>query len=284
MNVFRQRGAVGAVIRRIRTHIPTVHELSLPPLLNEVAGKKRGLVLVVGATGSGKSTTLAAMLDHRNSTSAGHIITVEDPIEFIHPHKRSIVTQREVGLDTTSYHEALKNALRQAPDVILIGEVRDRSTMEAALTFAETGHLVLATLHSNNAYQAFERILNFFPAEQHKQILLQLSLNLEAVIAQRLVPAIHGTRMPACEVLLTSARVRDLLHRGEIGELKEAMEKSTTVGMCTFDQALFALYQAGQITAEEMFRHCDSETNLRLRMKLSETSFAAPPNAFKPHL
>jgi twitching motility protein PilU len=231
---------------------------------------KRGLVLVVGATGSGKSTTLAAMIDHRNAMTAGHIVTIEDPIEFVHAHKKSLITQREIGMDTESYAIALKNALRQAPDVILIGEVRDSESMEAAITFAETGHLCLATLHSNSANQAMERIMNFFPAERHPQIYLQLSLNLRSIISQRLVKAIDGSRAAAIEILLDSPRVKDLIHKAQIAELKEAMEKSSNIGMQTFDQALYELYKAGKISLEEAIKNADSANNLRLRVKLSE--------------
>ncbi len=270
VNVFRQRGSVGVVIRRIKTQIPSVDDMSLPQVLKDVAMTRRGLVLVVGATGSGKSTTMAAMLDHRNNNSAGHIITVEDPIEFIHEHKRCIVTQREIGMDTDDYQSALKNALRQAPDVILIGEVRDTETMEAAITFAETGHLCLATLHSNNANQAMERIMNFFPPERHNQIYLQLSLNLRGIISQRLVRTPDGGRVASVEILLDSPRVKDLIHKAEIAELKEAMEKSTNLGMQTFDQHLYDLYREGKITLEEALKNADSANNLRLRVKLNE--------------
>jgi len=270
VNIFRQRGCVGMVIRQIRTNILTVDDLDLPPILKEVAMTKRGLVLLVGATGSGKSTTLAAMIDYRNTNQAGHIITIEDPIEFIHSHKKSLVTQREIGMDTENYHVALKNALRQAPDVVLIGEIRDLETMEAAITFAETGHLCLATLHSNNANQAMERIMNFFPAERHKQIYLQLSLNLRAIISQRLVKTMSGERVAAVEVLLGSPRVKDLIHKGEIAEIKEAMEKSVTIGMQTFDHHLFSLYQEGKISLDEALKNADSANNLRLRIKLAE--------------
>jgi twitching motility protein PilU len=270
VNVFRQRGAVGLVIRQIRSDIQSLDQLELPIILKDVAMTKRGLVLVVGATGSGKSTTLAAIIDHRNTNSAGHIITIEDPIEFMHSHKKSIVTQREIGMDTVSYASALKNALRQAPDVVLIGEIRDLETMEAAIAFAETGHLCLATLHSNNSNQAMERVMNFFPAERHKQIYLQLSLNLRGIISQRLVRTVDGGRAPAIEVLLDSPRVKDLIYKAEIAEIKEAMEKGTNVGMQTFDQALFDLYRAGKITQEEALKNADSANNLRLRIKLEE--------------
>jgi twitching motility protein PilU len=270
VNIFRQRTNVGLVIRQIKSTILTIDELDLPQVLKDISMTKRGLVLVVGATGSGKSTSLAAMLDYRNTNTAGHIITVEDPIETVHTHKKSIVTQREIGMDTDSYHNALKNALRQAPDVILIGEIRDSETMEAAITFAETGHLCLATLHSNNSNQAMERIMNFFPAERHNQIYLQLSLNLRAIVSQRLVKTVEGGRIAAVEVLLDSPRVKDLIHKSQIAELKEAMEKSSNIGMQTFDQALYDLYKAGKISLEETLRNADSANNVRLRIKLSE--------------
>ena len=277
VNVFRQKGCIGMVIRQIKTEIPSIEELGLPLVLKDVAMSKRGLVLLVGATGSGKSTTLAAMLGWRNANQAGHIITIEDPIEFVHSHDKSIVTQREIGMDTENYHVALKNALRQAPDVISIGEVRDLETMEASITFAETGHLCLATLHSNNANQALERVMNFFPAERHKQIYLQLSLNLRAIISQRLVRTLEGERLAAVEVLLGSPRVKDLVHKGQVADLKEAMEKSTTIGMQTFDQHLYDLYREGKITFDEALRNADSANNLRLRIKLSEESINKEP-------
>ena len=282
VNIFRQKGCIGMVIRQIKTTIPSIEDLSLPPVLKDISMSKRGLVLVVGATGCGKSTSLAAMIDYRNCNQAGHIISIEDPIEFVHLHKKSIVTQREIGMGTEDYHNALKNALRQAPDVVLIGEIRDLETMESAITFAETGHLCLATLHSNNANQAMERIMNFFPAVRHKQIYLQLSLNLRAIISQRLVRTVDGNRTPAVEVLLASPRVKDLIHKGEVAELKEAMEKSTTLGMQTFDQALFNLYQEGKISLEEALRNADSANNLRLRVKLAEDSILEEKdNAFQ---
>lgn len=270
VNVMRQRGAVAIVIRQIKAEPPTFDDTDLPEVLKKVALTKRGLVLVVGATGSGKSTSLAAMIDFRNRNTAGHIITVEDPIEFSHKHQKSIISQREVGLDTISYHAALKNALRQAPDVILIGEIRDTETMEAALTFAETGHLCLATLHSNNANQAMERVINFFPHERHKQIYQQLSLNLRGIISQRLIPTINKQRVAAVEILLDSPRVKDLILKAEIAELKEAMEKGVTMGMQTFDQHLFQLYKSNQISLEEALKNADSQNNLRLKVKLSE--------------
>lgn len=270
VNVFRQKSNVGIVIRQIKTYILTIDDLELPQIMKDVAMTKRGLVLIVGATGSGKSTSLAAMIDYRNTHSAGHIISIEEPIEFVHIHKKSIVSQREIGMDTENYEIALKNALRQAPDVILIGEIRDTKTMEAAITFAETGHLCLATLHSNNANQAMERIMNFFPPERHKQIYLQLSLNLRGIMSQRLVRTVDGNRVAAIEILLDSPRVKDLIHKGEVSELKEAMEKSTNIGMQTFDQALYELYVAGKITLDEALKNADSANNLRLRIKLAE--------------
>jgi twitching motility protein PilU len=273
VNVFRQRGCMGLVIRQIKSNILSISDLGLPHILEDVSMTKRGLVLVVGAAGSGKSTSLAAMIDHRNANSAGHIVTIEDPIEFVHVHKKSLITQREIGMDTESYENALKNALRQAPDVVLIGEIRDTTTMEAAITFAETGHLCLATLHSSNANQAMERVMNFFPAERHNQIYLQLSLNLRAIMSQRLIKAVDGGRVAAVEVLLDSPRVKDLIHKAQVAELKEVMEKSTNVGMQTFDQALYDLYKAGKITLEEALRNSDSANNLRLRVKLSEEGF-----------
>ena len=267
VNVFRQRGSVGIVVRQIKTKIPTIDELGLPSILKEIGLTKRGLVLVTGATGSGKSTTLAAMIDHRNATTPGHIITVEDPIEFIHEHKRCLITQREIGFDTHSYENALKNTLRQAPDVILIGEVRDRETMEAAITFADTGHLCLATLHSNNANQAIERIMNFFPIERHAEIYLQLSMNLRAIVSQRLVPGVDGKRVAALEILIDTPYVRDLIKKGEVDTIKEAMERSTLEGGQTFDQALFQLYKQGRINAEQALANADSANNLRIQMK-----------------
>ena len=271
VNIFRQKDAIAMVIRQIKTNILTMDDLDLPPVLKEVAMSKRGLILFVGATGSGKSTSLAALIDHRNTNQAGHIITIEDPIEFVHEHKKSIISQREVGMDTHSYHHALKNALRQAPDVILIGEIRDLETMEAAISFAETGHLCLATLHSNNANQAMERIMNFFVPERHKQMYLQLSLNLRGIVSQRLVKTVEGTRAAAVEILLGSPRVKDLIHKGKIDEIKEAMEKGANVGMQTFDMALHQLYKDGKISLDEALLNADSANNLRLKIKLSES-------------
>jgi twitching motility protein PilU len=269
VNMFQQRGSVGMVIRRIKADVMSVAEMGLPPILQDIVMTKRGLVLVVGATGSGKSTSLAAMIDHRNANEAGHIITIEDPIEFVHRHKQSVVTQREVGFDTLSFQSALKNTLRQAPDVILIGEIRDTETMEAAIVFAETGHLCLGTLHSNNANQAIERIMNFFPRERHAQIYLQLSLNLRAIISQRLIPSVDGKRVAALEILMDTPRLKDLIRKGEVDALKEAMEQGIQEGCQTFDQALFNLYKDGKISLEHALINADSANNLRLKIKLA---------------
>ncbi len=270
VNVFMQRGEVGVVIRAIRSVIPSIQELQLPEVLKDIIMAPRGLVLIVGSTGSGKSTTLASMIDHRNSTTSGHVLTIEDPIEYLHRHKKSIVNQREVGLDTHSFHAALKNAMREAPDVILIGEIRDATTMEAAIAFAETGHICLATLHSNNADQTIERILNFFPEGAHKNVLMNLSLNLKAVVSQRLVVGMDGRRLPAAEVLINTPMIRDLLRRGQIHEIKQAMEESLEEGMQSFDQHLFRLYKEGQIEREEALKAADSSDGLALKFRLSE--------------
>ncbi|HXK28498.1 MAG TPA: PilT/PilU family type 4a pilus ATPase [Candidatus Binatia bacterium] len=269
VNVYRQRGSVGLVIRRVKAEIDSLAEMGLPLILGDIAMMKRGLVLVVGATGSGKSTTLAAMVDYRNSIESGHIITIEDPIEFVHRHKKSIVTQREIGFDTHSYQAALKNTLRQAPDVILIGEIRDTETMEAAITFAETGHLCLSTLHSNNANQAIERIMNFFPPVRHAQIYLQLSLNLRAIISQRLIPSLDGGRVAAMEILMDTPRIKDLIKKGEVDILKEGMEQGVQEGCQTFDDALFVLYKERRISFDQAMINADSANNLRLRIKLA---------------
>jgi twitching motility protein PilU len=271
INVFKQRGEVGMVIRAIKSDIPDIAQLHLPELFKDLIMEPRGLILVVGATGSGKSTSLAAMIDHRNSNRSGHILTIEDPIEFLHRHKKSIVNQREVGLDTHSYHEALKNAMREAPDVILIGEIRDTDTMEAAISFSETGHLCLATLHSNNADQTLERILNFFPESAHKNILMNLALNLKAVISQRLVVGKDGRRVPAVEVLLNTPLIRDMIRRGQIHEVKEAMDRSLQDGMRTFDQSLYQLYKDGKIELEEALSKADSRDGLALKVRLAES-------------
>ena len=268
VNIFRQKGNVGLVFRHIKAEIQTIEQLQLPSIIKDIAMTKRGLVLVVGATGSGKSTSLASMIDHRNTIHPGHIITVEDPIEFVHQHKKSIVTQREVGFDTLSFPNALKNTLRQAPDVILIGEVRDTETMEASITFAETGHLCIATLHSNNANQAIERIMNFFPVERHAQIYLQLSLNLRAIISQRLIPSVDGKRVPALEVMLDTPRIKDLIKKAEVDTLKEAMEQGVDEGCQTFDHVLLQLYKAKKIDLEQALINADSANNLRLKIKL----------------
>ena len=269
VSAFVQQGQVGAVLRRIITKIPTLDELDLPPVIKDVAMTKRGLVIVVGATGSGKSTTLAAMVNHRNMNSRGHIVTVEDPVEYVHPHGRCVVTQREVGVDTESWHNALKNTLRQAPDVILIGEIRDRETMEYGIQFAETGHLCLATLHANSANQALDRIINFFPEEKRSQLLMDLSLNVKALISQRLLPRERGEgRIAAMEIMLQSPLIADLIFKGEVTRIKEIMAKSTRLGMQTFDQDLFALYERGVISYEEAMRNADSKNELRLRVKL----------------
>jgi twitching motility protein PilU len=269
VNILTQRGSVGMVIRRIKADVSSLDDLGLPSILKDITMTKRGLVLVVGATGSGKSTTLAAMIDHRNNHEAGHIITIEDPIEFVHRHKQSIVTQREVGSDTHSFQAALKNTLRQAPDVILIGEIRDTETMEAAITFAETGHLCLGTLHSNNANQAIERIMNFFQPERHGQMYLQLSLNLRSIVSQRLIPSVEGKRVAALEILMDTPRIKDLIKRGEVDSLKEAMEQGVQEGCQTFDQALFAQYRDGKISLEQALVNADSANNLRLKIKLA---------------
>ncbi len=270
VNVFKQRGEVGMVIRAIRNVIPSIEELQLPMVLKDVIMAPRGLVLVVGSTGSGKSTTLASMIDHRNTTTSGHVLTIEDPIEYLHRHKKSIVNQREVGLDTHGFHNALKNAMREAPDVILIGEIRDAETMEAAIAFSETGHLCLATLHSNNADQTIERILNFFPEGAHKNVLMNLALNLRAVISQRLVIGTDGRRLPATEVLINTPHIRDLLRRGQVHEVKQAMEASLEEGMESFDQCLYRLYKTGRVERERALDAADSREGLALKFRLSE--------------
>jgi twitching motility protein PilU len=280
INVFKQRGEVGMVIRAIKSEIPGFEALKLPPVLRELVMEQRGLILMVGATGSGKSSSLAAMLDYRNANTSGHILTIEDPIEFLHKHKKSIVNQREVGLDTHNYHEALKNAMREAPDVIMIGEIRDTETMESAIAFSETGHLCLSTLHSNNADQTMERILNFFPEPAHKNILMNLSLNLRAIVSQRLVIGKDGRRLPAVEVLLNTPFIRDLIRRGNIHELKEAMERSLSEGMQTFDQSLFLLYREGRIELEEALRKADSRDGLALKIRMNE---GAPEGSAEAH-
>jgi twitching motility protein PilU len=269
VNAFTQRGSVGVVLRVIRSDIPEFADLDLPPVLKDVSMTSRGLVIFVGATGSGKSTSLAAMVGYRNEHSKGHIVTIEDPIEFIHNHKNCIVTQREVGVDTDSYEIALKNTLRQAPDVILIGEIRDRETMDYAIAFAETGHLCLSTLHANSTNQALDRIINFFPEERRAQLLMDLSLNLKGIVSQRLIPRADGQgRVPAVEVMLNTPLMSDLIFKGHVHEIKELISKSNELGMQTFDQALFDLFESGRITYEDALRNADSLNDLRLRIKL----------------
>ena len=277
INAFIQQGQVGLVCRTIAQTLPTLDGLAMPKILKDVAMSKRGLVIFVGATGSGKSTSLAAMVDHRNEHSYGHIITIEDPVEFVHPHKNCIVTQREVGIDTDGWEAALKNTLRQAPDVILMGELRDRETMEHAVAFAETGHLCMATLHANSANQALDRIINFFPEERRQQLLMDLSLNLKALVSQRLMPRQEGRgRVAAVEVLLNTPLVSDLIFKGEVSEIKELMKRSREQGMQTFDQALFDLYESGTITFEDALRNADSLNDLRLQIKLRSQRARSP--------
>jgi len=273
VSAFVQKDCAGMVLRKIETKIPTVEQLNLPPILNEIAMKKRGIVLLVGATGTGKSTTLAAMMGYRNENSRGHIITIEDPIEYVHEHKGCIITQREVGIDTKSFEAGLKNTLRQAPDVILIGEIRTRETMDYAIQYAETGHLVFATLHANNANQAIDRIIHFFEAEHHEQILMDLSLNLRAIVAQQLIATPDGKgRRAAIEILLNSQLIGDYIRKGEIHEIKPVMKRSREIGMQTFDQALFDLYENGEITYRDAIKHADSPNDLRLLIKLESKS------------
>lgn len=269
VNAFVQMGKVGMVLRVIPERPPTIDEMGLPPILKDIAMTNRGLVIIVGAPGSGKSTSMAAMLDWRNEHSHGHIITVEDPVEFVHEHKNCIVTQREIGLDTENWEIALKNMLRQAPNVILMGEIRDRATMEHAVVFAETGHLCLATLHANSANQALDRIINFFPDERREQLLMDLSLNLKAIVSQRLLPCENSKgRVAAIEIMINSPLVSDMIFKGEVGEIKEIMKRSREIGMQTFDQALFDLYEAGVISYKETLRNADSQNDVRLQIKL----------------
>ena len=276
ISAFWQRDQAGMVVRRIITTIPKAEDLGLPPVLKDIIMSKRGLVLFVGGTGAGKSTSLAALLGYRNQNARGHILTIEDPIEFVHDHQKSLVTQREVGIDTESFEAALKSSLRQAPDVILIGEIRSQDTMEYALSFAETGHLCIATLHANNANQAIDRIMHLVPKEKHGKLLFDLSLNLRAIVAQQLVPTVDGKkRVAAIEVLLNSPLIADLIKRGEIGEIKAVMSKSRELGMQTFDQALYDLYKAGQISHADALHYADSPNDLRLMMKLQEGSSGA---------
>ena len=266
VNVFRQRGEISMVLRRIPSNIPTIDELALPDVLKSLVMHKRGLILMVGATGSGKSTTLAAMVNERNQTMSGHILTIEDPIEFSHPNLRSLVNQREIGVDTLTYRAALRASLREAPDVILIGEIRDRETMEAALELCNTGHLCLSTLHANNSNQAMERVINLFPQELHKQLFLDLALNVRAVISQRLVQGVDGFRVAAIEVMISTPHIADLILKGQVGSIKEAMEQSGAKGMQTFDMALFNLYKEERIDLEEALNNADSRTNLEARI------------------
>lgn len=275
INIFKQRNEISIVARNIKTDIPQFDSLNLPPILKEVVMAKRGLVLFVGGTGSGKSTSLAALIDHRNASSGGHIITIEDPVEFVHKHKRSVINQREVGVDTRSYKAALKNTLRQAPDVILIGEIRDRETMEHALEFAETGHLAISTLHANNANQALERIVNMFPEERRPQLLMGLSQNIRAFVSQRLMPTVDGKRCAAIEVLLGTKTIQELILKGRFNEIKEIMEKSENLGMQTFDGALFKLYMEGRVSLDDAVANADSPNNLRLRIKLASEDGSA---------
>lgn len=285
INIFKQRNEVSIVARNIKMDIPKFEDLKLPEVLLKTVMEKRGLVLFVGGTGSGKSTSLAALIDYRNRNSGGHIITIEDPVEYVHKHKKSIINQREVGVDTRSFHAALKNTLRQAPDVILIGEIRDRETMEHALAFADTGHLAISTLHANNANQALDRIINFFPEDRRPQLLNDLGNNLKAFVSQRLVKTIDGKRRAAVEVLLGTPTIRDLIKRNEFSEIKEIMEKSKNLGMQTFDQALIDLVNEGAIDEEEAVKNADSANNVRLKLKLyreTPTAAAATPVAVTP--
>ena len=274
VNVYRQRGDVAVVVRHISSQIPSMEALKLPPIIKTLSMLKRGLVLVVGAAGSGKSTTLAAMLDHRNRMASGHILTVEDPMEFEHSHKTSIIDQREVGLDTLSFDEALRHAMREAPDVIMIGEIRDHNTMQHAMAYAETGHLCVSTLHANNANQAIQRILNFFPETAHRQVLMDLSLNLKGVVGQRLLRGHDGKMVPAIEVMLLSPYIADLIQKGKTDDIKAAMAQSVESGMATFDQSLYELYTRGDISQEQAIEQADSKTDLSLRIRL--TSARAP--------
>lgn len=277
VNAFVQQGKIGMVMRVIPQTLPTIDGLGMPQVLKDVAMTKRGLCILVGATGSGKSTTLAAMIDWRNENSYGHIVTVEDPVEFVHAHKNCVITQRELGLDTDSWEAALKNTLRQAPDVILMGEIRDRETMEHAIAFSETGHLCMATLHANSANQALDRVINFFPEERRAQLLMDLSLNLRSLISQRLIPLQDGKgRIAAVEILLNTPLIADLVFKGEVAEIKEIMKKSRNLGMQTFDQALFDLYEAEKISYEDALRHADSVNDLRLQIKLGSKRGKAP--------
>ena len=274
INIFKQRTHLAMVIRNIKVDIPNADALGLPAILKKIIMQKRGLILFVGGTGSGKSTSLAALIDHRNANSAGHIVTIEDPIEYVHPHKKSLVSQREVGVDTDTYEDALENTLRQAPDVILIGEIRTEETMEHALAFAETGHLCLSTLHANNANQALDRIINFFPEERHNQLLQDIGLNIQAFISQRLIPTIDGKRVAAIEILIGTSTIKELIAKGDIMGIKEIMEKSEELGMQTFDSHIYRLYKEGIISLEEAMKNADSPSNLQVKMNLEDNTYA----------
>ena len=274
INIFKQRTHIAMVIRNIKVDIPNADDLGLPQILKDVIIKKRGLVLFVGGTGSGKSTSLAALIDHRNATTTGHIVTIEDPIEYVHPHKKSLISQREVGVDTDCYEDALENTLRQAPDVILIGEIRTEETMEHALAFAETGHLCLSTLHANNTNQALDRIINFFPEERHNQLLMDIGINIQAFISQRLIPTIDGKRVAAIEILLGTPTVRDLITKGDVMALKEVMEKSEELGMQSFDSHIYKLYKQGIISLEEALKNADSPSNLQVKINLETSAYS----------
>jgi twitching motility protein PilU len=285
VNAFMQLGRVGVVLRTIQTQIPRFEDLDLPLVMRDLALTKRGLIIMVGATGSGKSTSLAAMIGYRNENTHGHIVTIEDPVEFVHPHRNCIVTHREIGVDTDSWEMALKNTLRQAPDVIMIGEIRDRETMEHGIAFAETGHLCMATLHSNSANQALDRIINFFPEERRQQLLMDLSLNLKSIVSQRLLPLASGKgRVPAVEVLLNTPLVSDMVFKGEVSGIKDVMKKSRELGMQTFDQAIFDLYEAGKVSYEDALRNADSVNDLRLNIKLNSKRTSRDLNAGTEHL
>jgi twitching motility protein PilU len=279
VNIFRQRGEVAIVARYITAKIQSIEALGLPPILNKLVMAPRGLVLMVGTTGSGKSTTLASMINHRNQNKTGHILTIEDPIEYIHHHQQSIVNQREVGLDTLSYANALKRAMREAPDVIMIGEIRDQETMQQAIAYADTGHLCLSTLHATNASQTLDRIINFFPEKAQRQLYMDLSLNLRAIVSQRLVIGVDGKRLPAMEVMLNSPHIADLIQKGEINEVATAIEQGVDVGMQTFDQALYALYETGKISMEEALNHAESHNNLSLRIRLAKDGHVEPDDS-----
>ena len=279
INVFWQRGAIGMVVRYIRFEIPELPAIGLPPVLGEIAMLKRGLVLVCGPAGSGKSTTLASMLGHRNANAQGHILTVEDPIEFVHQHRRSLVNQREVGMDTLSFDDALRHAMREAPDVIMVGEIRDSQTMQHAMSYADSGHLCVSTLHANSANQAIQRVIHFFPQEVRHQVLLDLSLNLRAVVGQRLITSVHGKLVPALEVMMVTPYIADLIFKGQIDDIKAVMSKNEDRGMCTFDHSLFKLYEAGQITREQAIDYADSKTDVALRIRLTTGDATIPLDA-----